>query len=446
MIADVLISYANPDREAAQQTCEHLENHGVRCWIAPRDIPVGRNWGAAIVEAIENVKTVIVMTSEKTFESRHVQREVERADSKGKIILPVFVREVQPRGMLEYYFGAVQWLRCYPGSLETYFPRLIDEVRRSLQGDAGTSRIGTRTSAGITDDDLLALGRSICWDVREELSGEVLGEDAETISEPKPGLQVKFIDLACNRRARRAVAAWERKHGSKALLAGGDLVPVAPTRDREPVICCLDSLDGTQHWLRGRNLYCTAMSFFARGDAQDSPYRLRVSLVQNADGTVFFAREDQYAAFIDGVDSPIRVTAGGVTTLQEAQICTVCRRPDHYRILVAHLADSSPFGGLYTFGGNPILAELAQGRYDAVFQPDASAIGDSQALWDWLPGGHIAYRSGCCILNLDGDELQVAAAAETCLNGVDGNFPFVAATNRELAAAIVEWLADSTKQ
>jgi fructose-1,6-bisphosphatase/inositol monophosphatase family enzyme len=445
MIANVLISYANPDRGAAERTCEHLENHGIRCWIAPRDIPAGRNWGAAIVEAIENVKVVIVMTSERTFESRHVQREVERADSKGKILIPVFLQDLQPKGMLEYYFGAVQWLRCYPGPLETHFPRLIDELRTSLEGDAGTSRIPPKTPAGITDDDLLALGRAICWDVHEELSGEVLGEDAETLSEPKPGLQVKFIDLACNRRARRAVAAWERKHGSEVLLAGEDLARVAPTREREPVICCLDSLDGTQHWLRGRNLYCTAMSFFARGDAQDSPYRLRVSLVQNADGTIFFAREDRSAAFIDGLDSPMRITAGAVTMLQEAQVCTVCRRPDHYRILVEHLAAGSPFAGLYTFGGNPILAELALGRYDAVFQPDASAIGDSQALWDWLPGGHVAYRSGCCILNLDGSELEIPAAVQTCLNGGADNFPYVAATNRELAAAIVDWLASSAK-
>ena len=35
------------------------------------------------------------------------------------------------------------------------------------------------------------------------------------------------------------------------------------------------------------------------------------------------------------------------------------------------------------------------------------------------------------------------AAAETCLNGGFDKFSYVAATSRELAAAIVDWLADS---
>ena len=127
------------------------------------------------------------------------------------------------------------------------------------------------------------------------------------------------------------------------------------------------------------------------------------------------------------------------------------RAPHHDAARVVACRSDNPvgtlrlkFSGLYTFGGNPALADLALGGYDAVFQPDASSIGDSQLIWDWLPGGHIFLRAGGCILALDGSPLDVVGAAERSINRGDGHYPYVAAHTPQLATRIVNWLASHT--
>ena len=168
-------------------------------------------------------------------------------------------------------------------------------------------------------------------------------------------------------------------------------------------------------------------------------WRLPVRQLGSSGLTLFVAREDQAAAFVDGhgkLDAP-RST---VVSLKEAHVCTVCSRPGHYSVLVPMLGAGSPFSGLYTFGGNPVLVELALGRYDAVFQPDAQLAGDSQDLWDWLPGVHIAWRAGCTILDLFGAPVDVVGAAERSLAQGVSDFSYVAAVNGQLADALHGWM------
>ena len=46
-----------------------IENHGIKCWIAPRDIPPAAEWNDAIVEGVslckKNVLIVQDMLNEK---------------------------------------------------------------------------------------------------------------------------------------------------------------------------------------------------------------------------------------------------------------------------------------------------------------------------------------------------------------------------------------------
>jgi hypothetical protein len=38
---DVFVSYSSDDKPTADAVCATLENKGIRCWIAPRDILPG---------------------------------------------------------------------------------------------------------------------------------------------------------------------------------------------------------------------------------------------------------------------------------------------------------------------------------------------------------------------------------------------------------------------
>jgi len=443
MTADVFISHAHGDYGLAEKVCDFLERAGIGCWIAPRNMTPGLNWSDSLAKAIDRVKLLVVIVSPDACDSRHVAREVERADSKGKRLIPFLAEECTLKGSLEYYLSSLHQIRY--DQTDSNMTILVDCVREALHNDSHEIEPAAREKERISDNDLIALGLSVCRNVHEELVPEVAPEDAQTIAEVVHGKEVKFVDLACNRSARRAVSRWENRHGVSVLLVGEDLDEVFPPQSRPPIVCCLDSLDGTQHWLRSKNLYCTALSIFTRGDAEDSPYDLRLSMIQEADGRIVFACEDEKGAFVEEVSSPLHVPNNVVTDVSRAHVCTVCRRPDHYRVLNPLLAQGVPFAGLYTFGGNPVLVDLAFGKYDAVFQPDASQIGDSQPLWDWLPGGHIAYRSGCCFLTVDGSELDVVRAAQDAINQGSSDYPYVAATNHTLAVAIVDWLAHSGK-
>ena len=46
MAHDIFVSYAHQDRTVANAVCATLEAHGIRCWIAPRDILPGSDWGS----------------------------------------------------------------------------------------------------------------------------------------------------------------------------------------------------------------------------------------------------------------------------------------------------------------------------------------------------------------------------------------------------------------
>jgi hypothetical protein len=128
-MADVFVSYAQPDREAAFRIAEQLEAQGVSCWIAPRDVPPGAEYGQAIIDAIEGAKALVLTFSEAANESQFVRREVERAVSKTKPVFPVRVREAQPSGALEFFIAGAQWVDAFETPLERSLAPIVGAVR-----------------------------------------------------------------------------------------------------------------------------------------------------------------------------------------------------------------------------------------------------------------------------------------------------------------------------
>ena len=93
---DVFLSYSSKDKTWADAACAVLERHRVRCWIAPRDITPGDEWGAAIIKGINGSRMMVLIFSGHANASGQVHREVERAISRGMTVLPVRVEDVRP--------------------------------------------------------------------------------------------------------------------------------------------------------------------------------------------------------------------------------------------------------------------------------------------------------------------------------------------------------------
>ena len=82
MSDDVFLSHSSKNKTVADAVCATLEGRGIRCWVAPRDIPAGANWGAAIIDGIAGSKVMVVILSSDSNISPQVMREAERAVNK----------------------------------------------------------------------------------------------------------------------------------------------------------------------------------------------------------------------------------------------------------------------------------------------------------------------------------------------------------------------------
>jgi TIR domain len=139
MAHDVFISYASKDTPTADATCASLEARGIRCWIAPRDVPLGSPYGNAITDAIRGCRIMVVVLSSQANESIHIPKEVERAVSIGATIIPLRIEAVLPGPSLDYFIGSVHWLDALNPPLEKHLETLAAAIRKILPNEEKTA-------------------------------------------------------------------------------------------------------------------------------------------------------------------------------------------------------------------------------------------------------------------------------------------------------------------
>jgi Tol biopolymer transport system component len=127
---DVFISYSN-----------------IRCWIAPRDINPGQDYGESIIDAIESARVFVLIFSSSANASPQIKREVERAVSKGLPIIPVRIEDVMPNRTLEYFISSPHWLDAFPPPRDRYFAKLIVSVRALVDTEKAGSQQNTTAAA-----------------------------------------------------------------------------------------------------------------------------------------------------------------------------------------------------------------------------------------------------------------------------------------------------------
>jgi adenylate cyclase len=150
MAHDVFLSYSSADRVTADAVVSGLEAQGVRCWMAPRDIPAGTEYGQEIIEAVKGCRLCIVIFSASANASPHVRREVERAVSAGKHLVPFRIEDLAPAGAMEYALGGTHWLDAFKGPLAPHVADLAATARRLL-GDKPQPSAAAHATKAITD-------------------------------------------------------------------------------------------------------------------------------------------------------------------------------------------------------------------------------------------------------------------------------------------------------
>lgn len=137
MPGEVFLSYSSKDRTVANMVCALLEQRGHRCWIAPRDILPGTEWGEAIISGLKSSRIFVLVFSSHANSSPQILREVERAVHLGMPIIPFRIEDVVPERSLEYFMSVPHWLDALSPPIEDHIDRLADVVAALIDGPAG---------------------------------------------------------------------------------------------------------------------------------------------------------------------------------------------------------------------------------------------------------------------------------------------------------------------
>ncbi len=129
MAHDVFISHSAKDKATADAVCAMLESNGIRCWIAPRDVLASREYGEAIIDAIEECRIMVLVFTANANASSQIRREIERAVNHGVAILPLRMEDVLPGKSLEYFIGNVHWLDALTPPFEAHLKNLAGTIK-----------------------------------------------------------------------------------------------------------------------------------------------------------------------------------------------------------------------------------------------------------------------------------------------------------------------------
>lgn len=177
------ISHSSRDHDTALRVCEVLEGHGLRCWIAPRDIDPGAPYDEEIIRGIEASHTFILLLSEFANASPHVKRELMRALRAGHAVYPIRIQEVEPGPKLEYLLEGIHWVDAWTPPIEAHLDRLAaliagtgGEAVREPAPAAGTARPRRRSwKPAAWAAAVLAVLGGVGWGISRWQSGLVSG-------------------------------------------------------------------------------------------------------------------------------------------------------------------------------------------------------------------------------------------------------------------------------
>ena len=120
----VFISHASKNFKLADEVRAVLEEKGISCWIAPRDIPAGGSYGTEIINGISQCSVFLLLLTNESNLSAPVRNEVERAFGYQKVIIPVRLADIKPAQDIEFFVSNAQWV----DAIHTPLRKRMDEV------------------------------------------------------------------------------------------------------------------------------------------------------------------------------------------------------------------------------------------------------------------------------------------------------------------------------
>ncbi|WP_366008655.1 TIR domain-containing protein [uncultured Eubacterium sp.] len=104
----VFISYSSKNQQIADSVRLLLMEKKIPCWMAPYDIPAGSSYAYVINDALEKCSCFLLLLTNDSQKSQFVEREVERAITYKKPILPMQLEKLELNSGFKFYIGNSQ--------------------------------------------------------------------------------------------------------------------------------------------------------------------------------------------------------------------------------------------------------------------------------------------------------------------------------------------------
>ena len=126
----MFVCHSSKDKAFADQLVEGIENQGIDCWIAPRNITPGKKWAGEIMLALEECKALVFILSHDSNESDQVLTELETAKDRRIPIIPVLIDRVDLSYDVKYFIRSHQWIDAVDVALD----QVVAKILSSLEG------------------------------------------------------------------------------------------------------------------------------------------------------------------------------------------------------------------------------------------------------------------------------------------------------------------------
>ena len=104
----VFISYSSKNQQMADSVRLLLKENNISCWMAPYDIPAGSRYAYVINDALERCSCLLLLLTNASQMSQFVEREIERAITYKKPILPMQLEDLELNSGFKFYIGNSQ--------------------------------------------------------------------------------------------------------------------------------------------------------------------------------------------------------------------------------------------------------------------------------------------------------------------------------------------------
>lgn len=130
----VFISYSSRDYDIAKRIHNRLCAKDYLPFIAPDNIPVGKDYTSEITNAISEAARegcVLLLISQSSTKSVWVEKEIEFALSQNGNVIPIFLGDLQDIDLpvsFQFYLSDIQWYQLNKNPSDDEVDRMIDRI------------------------------------------------------------------------------------------------------------------------------------------------------------------------------------------------------------------------------------------------------------------------------------------------------------------------------